>query len=336
MMETPEGKWTTDALLELGRSYQGAAILLAAAELDLFTRLRAGPKIATELAVELQCDPRGMRLLLDALVALGLTDKLGDTYRLPSGLESLLTATGDHSILAMAQHQANCLRNWAQLAEVVQTGRPAPRIPSIRGESRDQEAFIEAMHCISAPNAAHVIEPVRTLPFRHLLDIGGGSGTWTIAFLRACPSATATVFDLPAVIPLAARRMSAEGLTGRVQLVPGDFMADALPAGADLAWISAIVHQNSRAENQTLFAKVFRALLPGGHIAIRDMVMDKTHTQPVAGALFAINMLVATQGGGTFSFDELREDLEKTGFVNATQSRQDLGMNSVVIAEKPS
>jgi hypothetical protein len=103
----------------------------------------------------------------------------------------------------------------------------------------------------------------------------------------------------------------------------------------DLAWVSAIVHQNSRAQNRALFAKVFRALVPGGRIAIRDVLMAASRTKPVAGALFAVNMLVATEGGGTFTFDELREDLKTVGFARPTVLRRDVAMNSIVVAQKP-
>jgi ubiquinone/menaquinone biosynthesis C-methylase UbiE len=206
---------------------------------------------------------------------------------------------------------------------------------SVRGEAGDEESFIGAMHNISAPNADHVIRAIRPLRFLHLLDLGGGSGTWTIAFLRACPSARATLFDLPSVIPLARRRLAAARLSGKVKLAAGDFMKDALPRGADLAWVSAIVHQNSRAQNRTLFSEVFRALVPGGRIAIRDILMEEDRTRPVAGALFAVNMLVATEGGGTFTFAELREDLEAAGFIQAAVLRADEAMNSIVVARKP-
>jgi precorrin-6B methylase 2 len=235
----------------------------------------------------------------------------------------------------MAQHQAHCLRNWAQLAQVVNTGRPAKRMPGIRGEEGAQAAFIGAMHNVSAPNANEVIRAVQPLRFRRLLDIGGASGTWTIAFLRACPSAQATLFDLPHVILMARRRLVAAGLAQRVKLVAGDFTRDALPAGADLAWVSAIVHQNSRTQNRALFAKVFAALAPGGRIAIRDILMEEDRTRPVAGALFAVNMLVATEGGGTFTFAELREDLRAAGFADAAVGRQDEAMNSIVVGKKP-
>jgi len=328
--------WTAEEILALGRSYQGAAVLAAAADLDLFRALAPAPLGAVELARTLECDLRALTILLDALVGLRLLEKAGSHYALPAGLNAFLTPDGAQSILAMAQHQGRCLRYWAQLACVVKTGRAAERIPGVRGEAGDQEAFIGAMHNISAPSADQLIQSVQPLQFRHLLDIGGASGTWTIAFLRACPSAQATLFDLPHVIPMARRRLVAAGLDQRVSLVAGDFATDALPPGADLAWVSAIVHQNSRAQNRALLTAVFKALATGGRIAIRDILMEEDRTHPVAGALFAVNMLVATEGGGTFTFAELREDLVATGFAEVAQARQDEAMNSVVVARKPS
>jgi predicted O-methyltransferase YrrM len=328
--------WTAEEILALGRSYQGAAVLAAAADLDLFSALASAPLGAADLARTLECDLRGLTILLDALVGLRLLEKSGSHYALPTGLNALLTPDGAQSILAMAQHQGHCLRNWAQLARVVKTGRAADRIPGVRGEAGDQAAFIGAMHNISAPSADQVIQAVQPLQFQHLLDIGGASGTWTIAFLRACPSARATLFDLPHVIPMARRRLVAAGLDQRVKLVAGDFATDALPPGADLAWVSAIVHQNSRAQNGALFAAVFAALATGGRIAIRDILMEEDRARPVAGALFAVNMLVATEGGGTFTFAELREDLVAAGFAEVALARQDEAMNSVVVARKPS
>ncbi|MFH0981937.1 MAG: methyltransferase, partial [Planctomycetota bacterium] len=124
------------------------------------------------------------------------------------------------------------------------------------------------------------------------------------------------------------------GLRDRVKLVAGDFEMDPLPAGADLAWVSAIIHQNSRAQNRRLFSAVCAALADGGQLLIRDVLMDDSRTSPVAGALFAIHMLVGTEEGGTYTFDEIREDLEATGFGNATVLRRDEAMHSIVRAQK--
>jgi hypothetical protein len=329
-------RWTADSVLTFARTYQGACILVAAAEIDLFNALSDSPLSAAQISSKLGTDPRGTTILLDALAALEVISKRSTHYSAGPAIRRLLTEKGQGSVLAMVQHQANCLRRWGQLARVVKTGKPAERAPSIRGEAGDQASFITAMDNISGPLAPVVVSQIGLLEFEHLLDVGGASGTWTIAFLQAHPDATATIFDLPDVLPMAQDRITNAGLADRVQFAAGDFLADPLPKGVDLAWLSAIVHQNSREQNRRLFAAVGEALLPGGQVLIRDVVMDDSRTLPVAGAVFAINMLVATEGGGTFTFDELREDLEASGLVNVSLVRRDPEMSSVVRACKPS
>jgi len=168
------------------------------------------------------------------------------------------------------------------------------------------------MKTISEPVAAGVIDKIQPSTFRHMLDIGGGPGTWSIAFLRAVPEARATLFDLPAVIPMAEQQFAEAGLTDRVTLVEGDYYTDALPEGADLAWLGAICHQNSRQQN-------------------RD---HPARTSPVGGALFAVNMLVATEGGGTYTFDEYRQDLHAAGFTEVTLVHREELMSSLIRARK--
>ena len=257
-------------------------------------------------------------------------------YRVPPAVAEVLTETGSTCMLDMVRHQGNCLRNWSQLAAVVQQGNPAPCRPSIRGVEGDLKSFIQAMHEVSDPVAMPLIRSLGRLQFKHMLDLGGASGTWTIPFLQLNPHVQATIFDRPAVIPMAKRLMKQAGLADRVKLVGGSFDRDRLPGGVDMAWVSAIVHMNSRAQNQAMFKKVSAALVPGGRILIRDIVMDRSRTSHVGGALFAVNMLVATPGGGTFTFDELREDLSAAGFVGVKYLRRGEGMDSVVCATKPS
>jgi ubiquinone/menaquinone biosynthesis C-methylase UbiE len=327
-------QWTRQELLQMGHGYQAVCVLSAAADLSVFDVLASKTLTAPEIAGELRSDLRATTALLDALAAMQLLDKAGERYNLAAGCEELLTETRPQSVLPMLLHQGNCMRRWVQLARVVQTGVPAERAPSIRGLEADQASFIGAMHVVSGPVAEDVVRDVGPQSFRHLLDIGGGSGTWTIAWLRTAPNARATIFDLPDVIPMAGERLTREKLVGRVSLVPGDFYAQELPEGADFAWLSAIAHQNSRMQNLELFAKIHRALQPGGTLMIRDIVMDETRTQPISGAFFAINMLVATPAGGTYSLGEYREDLEATGFGDVRQVRRDEWMDSVVAARR--
>ena len=327
-------EWTTDDILAMARSYQTACVLTAAADLGVFDVLAQAALSADEVAQRLQADRRGTAVLLDALVALGLINKQEGHYVLPSSAASHLTAEHPLTLLSMVRHQGNCLRRWAQLARVVQSGRPAERQPSIRGDDADEAAFIGAMDNICAPIADDLVRDLQPLDFRHLLDVGGASGTWTIAFLRSQPDVVATLFDLEHVIPLAEQRVADAGLSDRVRLVGGDFLTDPLPHGADLAWVSAIVHQNSREQNRRLFSAIGAALQDGGQILIRDVVMEESRISPVAGALFAVNMLVATEAGGTFTLAELTEDLEASGFTDVAVVRRDDGMNSVVGARK--
>jgi precorrin-6B methylase 2 len=327
--------WTADDLLEMIRAFQPACVLIAAAELDLFSVLDEQPATSATLAARLNADGRATAILLDALVALDLLDKHDGTYSIPSSLAALLTEGSSTSILPAVRHQGNCLRRWGRLARVVRTGDPAECTPSIRGSAADCEAFIGAMNNFTEPVAPEVIDRLQPLRFERLLDIGGASGTWTVAFLLAVPEATAVLFDLPEVIPLARERLARAGLADRVTLVAGDYNVEPLPGGADFAWLSAIAHQNSPQQNRSLYAKIHAALSPGGTLVIRDVVMDVDRTHPGGGAMFAVNMLVATEGGNSYAFDEFRTDLEAAGFIDVDLVCRDDHMNSLIRATKP-
>jgi SAM-dependent methyltransferase len=317
--------------------FRPACLLGAAAELGLFDLIGQTCMSAEEVAATAGTNPRATTILLDAVAATGLLSKEGNRYSVPSDVRPFLMHGTPQTVLPMVLHNMNVLRNWAQLAWVVKAGIPGPRQASIRGFEADRAAFIAAMHSVSGPIADGLVAKLVAggLEFQHLLDVGGASGTWTLAFLRAVPGARATIFDLPDAIAQARQRIGGTELAGRVDFAAGDFYCDELPAGADFAWVSAIIHQHSREESRELFAKVFRALAPGGGIGIRDMVMEPCRTRPVQGALFAVNMLVGTQRGGTYTFQEIAEDLQFAGFVAPELRVKADDMASVVVAAKP-
>ncbi len=321
-----------EQLLALMRGFQVPCVLAAAADLDVFNLLGAGALPSREVAVRLRCDPRAMNILLDALTGIGILMKTADRYALAPAVAPLVLDDSPRNVAAMLRHQANCLRRWSRLPWVVQSGRPAEAGASVRGPAADHASFIGAMHDIANTVAEPLIREINPGGFRCVLDVGGGSGTWTMAWLQAEPAARAILFDLPAVIPLARERLTACGVADRVELVAGDFYRDPLPRGADLVWLSAIIHQNSPHENRALYGRVAQALEPGGRVLIRDIVMDESHTSPIAGALFAVNMLVATASGGTYTLAEIREDLQHAGFEDVQLVRRDEGMHAVVSA----
>lgn len=329
-------QWPTrEQVLQMGASFMPSCVLGAAAELDLFAQMGGESLTAEKIMQRLKSDLRATRMLLDAVTALDLLDKQGDRYAVPPELRPLLTAGSPETVLPMVLHRMNVLRGWSQLAWVTKAGIPGPRQASIRGPAADREAFVAAMHTVSSPNADPLVAKLQPLRFQRLLDVGGASGTWTMAFLKALPESTATIFDLPDAVKQARERFAHSAFSGRVTFVPGDFYVDRLPAGCDFAWVSAIIHQHSRRHNRELFAKVFEALEPGSGIAIRDVVMEPDRAHPVEGALFAINMLANTDEGGTFTFEEIAEDLQSAGFVDPERKVKSEDMNSVVTARKP-
>ncbi len=322
-------------ILELMSGYRAACVIGAAAELDVWGVLGEHSLTAGQLANRLGCDLRAVSMLLDAVAALDLLAKQEERYSVPPELRNWLVESDPQSVLPMLRHMANILRDWSHLAWTVKAGVPAPRQASIRGAAADRASFLAAMHSISGPMADDLVARLGPPRLRHLLDVGGASGTWSLAFLRALPGATATIFDLPDAIEQARERLTGTEFERRVTLVAGDFYLDELPVGADFAWVSAICHQHSRRHNRELFAKVYKALAPGGRIALRDMVMEPDHVSPREGALFAINMLVETDSGGTFTLAEYAEDLQAAGFENPQLAVKHEAMNSVVVASKP-
>jgi precorrin-6B methylase 2 len=190
------------------------------------------------------------------------------------------------------------------------------------------------MHVRALRDARDLVKAVEPGAARNFLDVGGASGSYTIGFLKAVPMMRATLFDLPEVIPMARERINGEGLTERVALVAGDYNRDALPGGHDLALLSAVIHQNSREQNAALYKNVYNALAPGGRIIVRDYAMSSDRTRPASGALFAVNMLVNTRGGNSYTLEEITAGLGEAGFgkVNLLREQE---VSSLVEGWKP-
>jgi hypothetical protein len=328
-------EWTRGKLLLVGRDFMLSRILLTAGELDLFSKLKGEPRTVADLCRTEEWNERGLAMLLDALAAHGLLIKTSDAkYGLPESVERLLVKDSSESILPMILHGCRLWDTWSHLTYIVSTGENPNTAPDRVRSADENKDFIEAMDVIGRELAANVANSIDLASYRRMLDVGGGSGTYIMAFLKKAPQMTATLFDLPEVTELAGRRLAGSEFAQRVRLVSGDYNTDPLPAGHDLVLLSAVIHINSRQGNQTLFRRVYECLDPGGAILIRDHIMNPTRTLPVGGAVFAINMLVNTKGGSTYTYDEVREDLEQAGFKDVHMVREGQNMDQLVLGTK--
>jgi (2Fe-2S) ferredoxin/SAM-dependent methyltransferase len=300
------------------RGFQPARVVLTAVELDVFSAVaaagREGGGAATEdVADRVGCDARATGMLLNALVALGLLTKAAGRFRNGPWAETFLRAGAPHDTRAAIGHSINLWQRWSQLTDVVRLGTsPAWQEMAERGPGWTV-AFIAAMHKIGSFRAPQTVALLDLTDVRRVLDLGGGSGAYSIAFARARADLHATVFDLPTVTPLTRRYAAEAGLADRVHTVDGDLRTDDYGADYDLVYVSAIAHMLSPAENRALLRKARAALRPGGRVVVSDFVLDEDRTSPRHAALFAINMLVGTQAGDSYRGSEYRAWFEAAG-----------------------
>lgn len=312
---------------ELAYGYRQAQILMTGVRLGVFEALAAGPADARELAERLGADPRGMRILCDALAALGILDKTGETgetgalrYRNGAPARAALLPDSPRPKVAMLRHGARLYERWAKLFDSVKGGTPVPdeaidpRLPS------DERAFAHAMADVardSAVKTADALEEAGVLDgVERVLDVGGGPGLYAVELVRRVPGARAVVFDQPETAEVARETAESAGVGDRVTAWPGDAFADDLLAGGppyDLILISNLVHIYPPEANRRLIERSANALAPGGRLVIKEFLLEPDRIQPRGAALFAVNMLVSTEGGDCYTVDEVHGWFEESG-----------------------
>jgi predicted O-methyltransferase YrrM len=324
-----------EEVLRLSQNFMESRILLSGAELNLFTILNPTPLSAQEVASRIGADLRALTVLLDALSAMGLLVKQSETYHYANPASPFLSKHASNSVLPMVLHAAHLWQRWSCLTDVVRGTSVSENAPKSSWGTENLRTFIGAMDVIAAPRAQEIVAAANPGSSKGLLDVGGALGTYTIAFLQAVPEMKATLFDKPEVVEMARERLSKAGMLERVTLVPGDFYKDEFPCGHDLAFVSAIIHQNSPEQNLDLFIKVLRSLNRGGRILIRDHIMEPDRIHPKDGAIFAVNMLLGTPSGSTYTYEEIKTGLSQAGFTGIHLLKKGEHMDALVEALKP-
>ncbi len=309
---------SVQGVVELASAYYGSAVLFAALDIGLFTLIqREGNRISGEdLARGAGLDPRGLRLLLDACVAVGLLLKDGACYTNTPAAASTLVAGAPQDLTRAVRYNRDVYPAWGRLAELVKSGKPveAPEVHLGEDAGRTRR-FVLAMHGRAMGIGRTVVPLLDLRGCRRLLDMAGGPGTYAVLMAQACPELTAVTVDLPAVSAVATELVGEAGLSARVVCRPGDYHTDTYEAEAfDAVTIFGALHQESPEQIVAILKRARHALKPGGLIYILDMMTDATHTRPAFSALFAVNMALTTHNGWVFSDVELHGWLREAGF----------------------
>ena len=314
---------------EMAAAFQKSRILLSGFELDIFTNIEEAGNTNNQIAQKLNLDAVACERLLNALVALEFLTKQNQLFfNTPESFTFLSKKSEEY--LGGLMHLNHLWNTWSHLSQVVKTGKAAnPSDINERGEGW-LLAFITAMHDRAQKQASQQLANIDLSRIASVLDVGGGSGAFSMAFISIKPEIKVTVFDLPNVIPITKKFIDKEGFSGKIQTYTGDYTTDNLPQGFDMVFLSAIIHSNALAVNRDLIKKCYTALNANGQIVIQDWIMNNDRTQPASGAVFAINMLVGTEAGDCFTEQEVSEMLIDAGFKNITRIEFESGLSQMM------
>jgi precorrin-6B methylase 2 len=253
-------------------------------------------------------------MLMNALAAMGtLAKRDGIFHNTPATMRYFVEGCVDDA-RAATMHTAHLWQRWSTLTECVRAGTSVTHEEMVARPEEWTLAFIAAMHRNSQGLAPWVVRAVGAEGVDRMLDVGGGSGAYSIAFARANKKLHADLLDLPTVIPIAQGHIEKAGLVGRIKACVGDLRTDKLGEGYNLVFVSAICHMLSPEENQDLLKRCYEALAPNGRLVVQDFILEPDKTAPKWAALFALNMLVGTRSGSSYSNEEYDSWLREVGF----------------------
>jgi predicted O-methyltransferase YrrM len=316
--------------------WQPAKVLMAANRLEAFNVLGDELLSAREIAGRCGTHPRSTKLLLNACVALGFLLRQGDRYaNTPEGLQLLVrgkpTYIGDG-----INHSDWLWQTWSRLAEAVRSNKPviAPAGPG-EGPTIHRD-FMLAMHGHAMQSGAALAEALDLTGRRQLFDAGGGPGTYSCFLARKYPELRCTVLDLPPVMPIAEETIASFGLRDRVVFRVGDYFRDDFGGGNDVVLLSAVVHSMPPRRAKQLLRKAYDSLVSGGLVVVHENLVASSKVSPTSAVLFALNMLVNTGDGRSYSGREIMAWMRETGFANAAVRRLLApATSSLVTATKP-
>jgi 2-polyprenyl-3-methyl-5-hydroxy-6-metoxy-1,4-benzoquinol methylase len=223
---------------------------------------------------------------------------------------------------------------WSGLGRAVKSGKPTAYYNAKKGVDKQRlREFIRAMHNTATVQADEIYTKLQIKKYSRLLDLAGGQGSYSVEFAKKNRNLKAVVFDLPDVIKLTREHIKESGMTGQITAKAGNCLEDSLGKELyDIVLVSHLLHAYDASENQKILKKCWDSLIKDGIVVIQEFILNPSKTMPPFGTLFSLNMLMGTQGGSSYSEDEMKVWLKKAGFKNL--KRIDLGMDSGLVIGK--
>lgn len=284
-------------------------LVAAVSHFRVFERLEHRSLSHGALTSQLGLTDRAGRVLLTGLRSLGLLDVTpGGDLTLPETVRHHLLPGGDFYIgdyFSLAAHQPAV----SSLVQRLRSSRPVEETSHGPGAAFIYREGIES--AMEAPDSARSLTlaltgrarnvapllaaRLRFSPGDHLLDVGAGSGVYSLAALQAHPNLRVTAMDRPEVLKVVEEYAEAGGVRDRLTLLPGDMFKTPLPA-ADAILLSNVLHDWDIPECRALVDRCAQALNPGGRLLVHDAYLNDDFSGPLPVALYSVSLFTLTEG----------------------------------------
>jgi ubiquinone/menaquinone biosynthesis C-methylase UbiE len=330
---------TPERIMQMAWGYVPPLVLEAAIRHHVFDVLDSGPKDIWEVEKATGASARGLAAIMDALVGLNFLSKDEQgRYALTPESDAFLVSTKPSFQGGFIKHcSEHLIPRWLHINEVVATGKPVSAVNEEKSGGEFFHNFVLDIFPMSYPAAqtlaAHMNYGSAGAPV-NVLDIGAGSGVWGIAVAQSSPRVQVTAVDWPEVIDITKKTSAKFGLADRFSFTIGDLHDVDFGSGHHLATVGHILHSEGEKRSRELLARIYKALASGGTIAVQEFLVNKERTGPLNGLFFAVNMIVNTTEGNTWSFEEIGAWLEEAGFANP-RLLESPGPSPLILATKP-
>jgi tRNA A58 N-methylase Trm61 len=298
---------------EIAHAFQKSKTLFTACELNIFTLIGEDDLSAEDISSKINTDLRATTRLLDGVASLGLLSKKNRLYSNTSESYRHLVK-GNKEYLGNMNHMSNLWESWSELTKIVQTGN-STHVASINDKSRDWiDNFVMAAHWKAGLEAPQILDKIDLRKVRSVLDLGCGTGVFSLELLKRKPELDITLFDYPHVIEFTNDNLRSHNSEDKVKVLEGDFFSDNLGKSYDLIFIANVLHDYSIWQNVKLLQKCYDALNLDGQIVIAEGIIDDDRTSPVSKSMFALNLLCNTYAGDAYTETDIWVMLREAWF----------------------
>ena len=307
-------------LMRLAGGHVEARLIQTAVELEIFDALE-NSATTEAVANRLKLDPKATELLLNALGSLELLQKRAEYFSPSEAAAKYLLKSSPQYVGGMIRFESLLWSCWEKLPEAIRSGQPARPPNMYQDDPAETEIFIKAMDSLvnARGDAAVTASAIDWRGITELLDVGSGPATYPIAFCQRFPGLCVTIFDLPGTLAITDKYVREAGMTARIRQVAGDYRTAPIPGSYDVIFLSNIIHGESFENNRSLIRKLVSNLKPSGQIVIKDHILDDSRTTPPVGAIFSLLMLLTTESGRCYSFNEIKSWIEQAGLSQVRQ-----------------